>query len=43
MSINDGAFQLSEEDLEFLVALLRSSAVPLTTAQLIESLRGRVR
>ncbi|MGD9712942.1 MAG: hypothetical protein AB7V46_12855 [Thermomicrobiales bacterium] len=33
--------QLSDEDIEYLVALIRSSSPILTTAELVESLRMR--
>ena len=33
--------QLSDEDIEFLVALLRSTSTALTTDELVESLRSR--
>lgn len=32
---------LSDEDVAFLVTMLRNSAQPLTTQQLIDALRGR--
>ena len=35
--------QLSDEDIEFLVSLLRSSASAMTTLQLVEALRARAR
>lgn len=33
--------QLSDEDIEFLVSLIRSSSTALTTDQLVEALRAR--
>lgn len=33
--------QLSDEDIEYLVALIRSSSKALTTAELVEALRLR--
>jgi len=33
--------QLSDEDIEFLVSLIRSSSTALTTDQLVEALRSR--
>jgi hypothetical protein len=33
--------QLSEEDVEYLIALLRSSSSAMTTEQLVEALRSR--
>jgi hypothetical protein len=43
MSAPDAESRLSDEDVEFLIALLRSSAAPLTTAELIDAIRTRIR
>ncbi len=37
----DQEIHLSDEDMEFLVSLLRSSSSVLTTDQLVEALRSR--
>jgi hypothetical protein len=37
----DGAIQLTDDDIAFLINVLRSSGLPMTTQQLIDSLRER--
>jgi hypothetical protein len=41
MSERSQDIQLSDEDIEFLVAFLRSSSTAMTTDQLVEALRSR--
>jgi len=38
---SSGTIQLSEDDISYLITLLRNSATPLTTAQLVNALRQR--
>lgn len=37
----NGAIQLTDDDIAFLINLLRSSGLPMTTQQLIDALRER--
>ena len=37
----NGAIQLSDDDIAFLINVLRSSGLPMTTQQLIDALRER--
>lgn len=41
MTENDSAIQLTDEDVEFIMSLLRNSNAPLTTQELIDELRSR--
>jgi predicted transcriptional regulator len=41
MAGQSGDLRLSEEDITYLLALLRNSSSPLTTAQLVEALKQR--
>jgi len=37
--VQSGAFQLTADDIEYLLTLLRNATAPLTTAQLIDAVR----
>ena len=37
----NGAIQLTDDDIAFLINVLRSSGLPMTTQQLIDALRER--
>ncbi len=37
----NGAIQLTDDDIAFLIDVLRSSGLPMTTQQLIDALRER--
>jgi len=37
----NGALQLTDDDIAFLINVLRSSGLPMTTQQLIDALRER--
>jgi hypothetical protein len=41
MAGQSGELQLTDEDITFLLTLLRNSASPMTTAQLVEALKQR--
>lgn len=41
MAMQSGTLQLTDEDVMYLLTLLRNASSPLTTAQLIEALKQR--